>query len=195
MRNSALVVVDMLYDFIDGSLACLNADNAVRETLKFIDSQTRGQGGEDHEILDTFPILFIRDHHPADHSSFKDQGGIWPAHCVAGTRGGEIHADLMPYVREELTFDKGCNKALEQYSGFDGMNNAGQSLGEILELLDTTDVFVCGIATEFCVRNTCEDLLKAGFKVRLLKDCIAYVDRDGHLNALEEMKAEGIGIE
>ena len=195
MRNSALVVVDMLYDFIDGSLACLNADNAVRETLKFIDSQTRGQGGEDHEILDTFPILFIRDHHPADHSSFKDQGGIWPAHCVAGTRGGEIHADLMPYVREELTFDKGCDKALEQYSGFDGMNNAGQSLGEILELLDTTDVFVCGIATEFCVRNTCEDLLKTGFKVRLLKDCIAYVDRDGHLNALEEMKAEGIGIE
>lgn len=86
MRNSALIIVDMLYDFIDGSLACLNADQAVAETLKFIDAQTKGQGGEDHEILDTFPILFIRDHHPADHSSFKEQGGIWPSHCVAGTR-------------------------------------------------------------------------------------------------------------
>lgn len=195
MRNSALAVVDMLYDFIDGSLACQNAGNAVKATLDFIDSQTRGQGGEDHEILDTFPILFIRDHHPADHSSFKEQGGIWPAHCVAGTRGGEIHQDLVPYASEELTFDKGCDKAVEQYSGFEGTNNAGQSLGEVLELLDTTDVYVCGIATEYCVRNTCEDLLKAGFKVHLLKDCIAYVDLQGHTKALEEMVAEGISIE
>lgn len=195
MRNSALAVVDMLYDFIDGSLACQNAGNAVKATLDFIDSQTRGQAGEDHEILDTFPILFIRDHHPADHSSFKEQGGIWPAHCVAGTRGCEIHQDLVPYASEELTFDKGCDKAVEQYSGFEGTNNAGQSLGEVLELLDTTDVYVCGIATEYCVRNTCEDLLKAGFKVHLLKDCIAYVDLQGHTKALEEMAAEGISIE
>ncbi len=195
MRNSALVVVDMLYDFIDGSLACQNADNAIKQTIGFIDSQTRGQGGEDHEILDTFPILFIRDHHPADHSSFKEQGGIWPSHCVAGTHGGDIHEDLMPYVREELTFDKGCCKAVEQYSGFEGMNNAEQSLGEILELLDTTDVYVCGIATEYCVRNTCEDLMKAGYKVHLLKDCLAYVDHEGHLEALDEMVREGIIVE
>lgn len=195
MKNSALVVVDMLYDFIDGSLACQNAENAVRNTLRFIDSQTKGQGGEEHEILDTFPILFIRDHHPADHSSFKEQGGIWPSHCVAGTRGGEIHEALLTYVCEELTFDKGCCRETEQYSGFEGMNAAEQSLGEILELLDTTDVYVCGIATEYCVRNTCEDLLKAGHKVHLLKDCLAYVDHAGHLKALEEMSAEGIGIE
>ena len=195
MNNSALVVVDMLYDFIDGSLACQNADKAVQEALRFIDRQTKGQGGEDHEILDTFPILFIRDHHPADHSSFKEQGGIWPPHCVAGTRGGEIHEDLKPYACEELTFDKGCCKETEQYSGYEGVNAAGQSLGEILDLLDTSDVYVCGIATEYCVRNTCEDLLKAGYKVHLLKDCIAYVEHEGHLKALEEMAAEGIYIE
>ena len=187
--------MDMLYDFIDGSLACQNAEEAVRQTLMFIDSQTKGQAGEEHEILDTFPILFIRDHHPADHSSFKEQGGIWPAHCVAGTHGGEIHSDLLPYASEELTFDKGCDKTVEQYSGFEGTNCAGQSLSEVLELLDTTDVYVCGIATEYCVRNTCEDLLKAGFKVHLLKDCIAYVDHDGHLKAIEEMASEGISIE
>ena len=195
MTNKALVVVDMLYDFIDGSLACQNSEEAVRQTLRFIDSQTAGQGGEEHEILDTFPILFVRDHHPADHSSFRDQGGIWPAHCVAGTHGGDIHQDLLPYVTEELTFDKGCDKSVEQYSGFEGTNSAGQSLGEILELLDTTDVYVCGIATEYCVRNTCEDLKKAGFKVHLLKDCIGYVDMPGHVKALEEMAAEGISIE
>ena len=195
MKNNALVVVDMLYDFIDGSLACQNAENAVKETLKYIDTQTKGQGGEEHEILDTFPILFIRDHHPADHSSFVEFGGTWPSHCVAGTRGGEIHADLLPYACEELTFDKGCDKAVEQYSGFEGVNSAGQTLGEILELLDTTDVYVCGIATEYCVRNTCEDLLKAGFKVHILKDCLAYVELEGHLKSLKEMAEEGIGIE
>ena len=195
MKNSALVVVDMQYDFIDGSLACQNAENAVKETLRFIDSQTRGQGGDEHEILDTFPILFTRDYHPADHSSFKEQGGIWPPHCVAGTRGGEIHTDLLPYAKEELTFDKGCDKAAEQYSGFDGTNSAGQSMGEILELLDATDVHVCGIATEYCVRNTCEDLMKAGFKVHLHKECIGYVDHSGHLQALEKMAQEGISIE
>ena len=195
MKNSALVVVDMLYDFIDGTLACQNAENAVKETLKQIDKLTKGQGGEEHEILDTFPILFVRDQHPADHCSFTEQGGTWPAHCVAGTHGGEVHEDLKPYVREELTFDKGYDKSLEQYSGFEGLNTAEQTLGEILELLDTTDVYVCGIATEYCVRNTCEDLLKAGFKVHLLSGCIAYVDYDGHLKALKEMEQEGISIE
>lgn len=195
MNNHALVVVDMQYDFIDGSLACQNAENAVKNTLKYIDSQTKGQGGEDHEILDTFPILFTRDFHPADHSSFKDQGGIWPPHCVSGTHGGDIHEDLLSYACEELTFDKGCNRDKEEYSGFAGVNSAEQSLGEILELLDTTDVYICGIATEYCVRNTAEDILKAGYRVHLLKDCLAYVDHAGHLKALEEMAAEGVNIE
>ena len=195
MTDSALVVVDMLYDFIDGSLACQNAEETVKATLKFIEKKTNGQGGEEHEILDTFPILFIRDHHPADHSSFKEFGGIWPAHCVAGTHGGDIHKDLLPYASEELTFNKGCDNATEQYSGFEGLNTAEQSLGEVLELLDISDVYVCGIATEYCVRNTCEDLLKAGFKVHLLKNCLAYVDHEGHLKALDEMAVEGISIE
>lgn len=194
-KNTALVVVDELYDFIDGSLACINAETAVKETLRFIDTHTEAQDGDkDVEILDTFPILFIRDHHPADHSSFVGFGGTWPVHCVAGTHGGEIHEELKPYVSEELTFDKGCDKALEQYSGFEGRNSAGQPLGEILELLDVKTAYVCGIATEFCVRNTCEDLLKAGFKVKLVTKALGYVDEQGHVKALEEMKAEGIEL-
>ena len=195
MQNTALVVVDMQYDFIDGSLACQNADNAISQTLKFIDKHTKGQGGEEHEILDTFPILFTRDYHPADHSSFAEQGGTWPAHCVAGSHGAQIHEALTPYVCEELTFDKGCNKSVEQYSGFDGQNNAEQTLGKILEMLDTTDVYVCGIATEYCVRNTCEDLKKAGYKVHLLSECLAYVDENGHRQALQEMSNNGICVE
>lgn len=195
MKDQALVVVDMLYDFIDGSLACQGAGDAISNTLKFIGRHIGKDGDIEVEILDTFPVLFIRDHHPADHCSFKENGGIWPAHCVAGTRGGDIHADLSQLVSEELTFDKGCDRSVEQYSGFEGMNSAGQPLGEVLELLDVRDVFVCGIATEYCVRNTCEDLLKAGFRVHLLKDCLAYVDKEGHEKALREMEEEGISIE
>ena len=194
-NNSAIVVVDMLYDFIDGSLACQNAEEAVNQALGLICSKTDGQEGNgETEILDTYPVLFIRDHHPADHCSFKENGGIWPVHCVAGQRGGQIHEKLQPYVREELTFDKGCDKSCEQYSGFEGRNSAGQSLAEVLELMDVKNVYVCGIATEYCVRNTCEDLLKAGFKVRLAVEALAYVDAEGHRKALEEMKAEGIEL-
>lgn len=193
-KDSATVVVDMLYDFIDGSLACIGGEEAVEETRKFLENNLEGEGDAAVEILDTKPVLFIRDHHPADHSSFKDFGGIWPAHCVAGTRGGEIHEKLLPFVNEDLTFDKGCERAVEQYSGFDGRNPAGQPLGEVLSLMDIKTVYVCGIATEYCVRSTCEDLLKAGFKVQLLKDCLAYVNEEGHRKALEEMAAEGIEL-
>ena len=193
-KDSATVVVDMLNDFIDGSLACIGGEEAVEETRKFLEKNLEGEGDSSVEILDTKPVLFIRDHHPADHSSFKDFGGIWPAHCVAGTRGGEIHEKLLPFVNEDLTFDKGCDRAVEQYSGFDGRNPAGQPLGEVLSLMDIKTVYVCGIATEYCVRSTCEDLLKAGFKVQLLKDCLAYVNEEGHRKALEEMAAEGIEL-
>ena len=193
-KDSETVVVDMLYDFIDGSLACIGGEEAVEETRKFLEKNLEGEGDAAVEILDTKPVLLIRDHHPADHSSFKDFGGIWPAHCVAGTRGGEIHEKLLPFVNEDLTFDKGCDRAVEQYSGFDGRNPAGQPLGEVLSLMDIKTVYVCGIATEYCVRSTCEDLLKAGFKVQLLKDCLAYVNEEGHRKALEEMAAEGIEL-
>ncbi len=184
INDSVLIVVDMLNDFIDGSLACVNAENAVDNTLEFIE-KTRDED---------LPVLFIRDHHPANHSSFKEFGGTWPAHCVAGTRGGEIHDKLKPFADEDLVFDKGCDAGTEQYSGFEAENAAGQPLSEIVSMLEPENVFVCGIATEFCVRNTCEDLKKAGFNVLLLENCLAYVNEDGHRKALEEMKAEGIKL-
>ena len=145
MNNEALLIV---------GAPC----NEAEKILTFIQTKTKGLKGEEHEILDTFPILYIR----------NDEG--------------QICKELAPYIAEELTFDNGLNQAEQSYE-------------EILELLDTTDVYVCGIATEYCVKNTCEDLLKAGFKVRLLKDCLAYVDHAGHLKALEEMGSERIRIE
>ena len=194
MTDSALIIVDMLYDFIDGSLACRNSKNAVRETVSFIDRMTADRSGDESEILDTFPILFVCDHHPADHCSFTANGGTWPPHCVTGTHGGAVHEMLQPYMKEELTFYKGCDRDREQYSGFEGANKAGQSLGEILELMDIKDVYVCGIATEFCVKATCLDLEKAGFSVHLLSSALAYVDEAGHHETLEELRGSGIEI-
>ena len=194
MKDSALVVVDMIYDFIDGSLACQGADTAIENTLKYIDKETSGIDPDDTGVRSIYPILFVRDHHPEKHCSFAEQGGPWPPHCVQGTRGAEIHEALKPYASEDLTFFKGEDPAKEQYSGFEGKNPAGQSLQEVLELLDIKNVVVCGIATEYCVRNTAEDLLKAGFKVYVLKDCLAYVDAKGHVEALDAMAAEGIKL-
>ena len=182
MKDCALIVVDMLYDFIDGSMACQEADKAVDNTLAYI--------RKEHPS----PILFVRDHHPAGHCSFQAQGGPWPPHCVQGTHGADIHEALAPYADEDLTFFKGENPGQEQYSGFEGLNPAGQSMGKVLRLLEIDKVIVCGIATEYCVRNTAEDLLKDGFKVTVLQDCISYVDKAGHKQALKEMAAEGIRL-
>lgn len=82
-ENRALIVVDMLYDFIDGSLACQEAEKTVSATLAFIEQKH------------PYPILFIRDHHPANHSSFAEYGGPWPPHCVHGTHGADIHESLL----------------------------------------------------------------------------------------------------
>ena len=194
MKDTALIVVDMIYDFIDGSLACLHAEDAVQASLAFIDKVTADTETDPTGVHDTFPILFVCDHHPANHSSFAEQGGPWPPHCVAGTRGGAIHKDLAPYALEELIFYKGEDPAQEQYSGFEGKNIAGQMLGEVLSLLDIKNVYVVGIATEYCVKNTAEDLLKAGFKVTVLTDCLGYVDRQGHLGTLPILEQEGIRL-
>ncbi len=194
MKDSALVIVDMLYDFIDGSMACEGAAPAIEATLRFIDRKTLSEGVGEELIGERYPILFVRDFHPADHCSFTEQGGPWPPHCVQDTRGAEIHEALSPYATEEFTFYKGYRKDVEQYSGFEGINEAGQSLYDVLDIMDIKNVYVCGIATEFCVKNTCMDLHKAGFTVYLLRDCLAYVDYKGHLEALCEMTKAGIRL-
>lgn len=194
MKDCALVVVDMLGDFIDGSMACLNAENAVKEAAAFLERLATAETGGEEEITGTVPVLFICDHHPADHCSFRENGGLWPAHCVTGTPGSEIHPSLLPFVSDGLVFFKGCDKDMEQYSGWEGVNDAGQSVAEVLDLLDINKVHVCGIATEYCVKATAEDMLAAGKEVTLIGKALGYVDRDGHVRALEEMRRKGIRI-
>jgi len=184
----------MLYDFIDGSLACKGAEDAVANALRYIEKETSAPLEGPDVIQAPLPILFVCDHHPSDHCSFLSEGGTWPPHCVIGTRGAEVHDSLKPYVHDEFTFYKGFKKEKEQYSGFEGMNDAGQTLADVLDIMGIRNVVVCGIATEFCVRSTCEDILKSGYAVYLLQDCVGYVDGKGHEKALAEMKEEGIKL-
>ena len=181
-KDAVLVVVDELYDFIDGSMACGNAENSVAYIRELMQANAET------------PVCFVCDHHPANHCSFTEQGGPWPSHCVAGTRGGEIHEDLRPLVKEELVFYKGCNPAEEQYSGFDGRNEADQSLAEVLRALDASVVYVVGIATEYCVYNTARDLKQDGFNVKVLEKGLGYVNADGHAGTLDKMREEGFTI-
>ena len=179
------VVVDMLYDFIDGSMACANAENAVAKSVEWINRYP------------TDRVLYVCDHHPTNHCSFKEFGGLWPAHCVMNTRGGEIHEAFtkdvkLPEQRPSAAnkFYKGTNPKREQYSGFESHNSEGIELNNFL----TKNVLVSGIATEYCVRETCYDLIKTGHNVFLLQDGLAYIDREGHERTLNELARIGVKI-
>ena len=174
------LVVDMLYDFIDGSLACGNAEEAVKEVVKYINAHPEQE------------VIYITDCHPANHSSFAEFGGIWPSHCVEGTRGGAIHeafyTDVVnPANRPDPArniFRKGCKQDEEQYSGFESVNSNGVALKDYAN----KDVVISGIATEYCVKNTVEEFLNSGRNIELLLEGLGYVDYEGHKKTIKELE-------
>ena len=177
------VVVDMLYDFIDGSLACNGAAEALKDDISYIRNHPEQK------------VLYVADHHPSNHISFREQGGIWPSHCVIQSHGGEIHNsyfELPESLRPNTdnTFFKGTNAKKEQYSGFLSHNRAGIELETIL----TDKVVVSGIATEYCVREICLDLLKSGRKVYLRHNALGYIEKDGHERTLKELMRAGVAL-
>ena len=95
---------------------------------------------------------------PPDHSSFAAQGGPWPVHCVAGTQGAQLHADARPHRGSTSIVDKGQAVDTDGYSGFEGTD-----LEELLRERGITQVTVVGLATDYCVKNTALDALRAGF--------------------------------
>lgn len=174
------IVVDMLYDFIDGSMACGNAENAVEEVIEYINAHPDEK------------VVYVCDSHPSDHSSFINEGGIWPSHCVQGTRGAEIHKSFYTDVinpsnrpdENRNIFRKGRTRNEEQYSGFESVN-----INEVL-LKDCVgkDLIISGIATEYCVKNTLLEFLNAGSNIELLVNGLGHVDKNGHVETLKELE-------
>ena len=132
------------------------------------------------------PILFTRDWHPPDHSSFKAQGGPWPPHCVQNSEGARFHPDL--YIPPEGEVVSKADKKDEAYSFFKGTN-----LAQKLKERGIRRLFVGGLATDYCVKETVSDGLKYGFEVFQLDDASkgVNVNRGDSERALQEMVAKG----
>jgi nicotinamidase/pyrazinamidase len=131
-----------------------------------------------------------RDWHPVDHCSFQTQGGPWPAHCVAGTPGAELHP-AVDASRIEHVFSKGMDPATEAYSAFDGTG-----LADWLRERRVCRLYVAGLATDYCVRASALDALRDGFQVVVLEDAVGAVNvdpGDGE-RALAELRAAGAEI-
>ena len=183
----AHIVVDVLGDFISGSLACAHA----REAIEAIVLRINAAPDE--------PVFYVCDAHPAQHCSFVEQGGLWPTHCVKGTPGQAIDAAFYARVQApeqrphvESIFEKAVAEATDAYSGYEARNAAGCCLYQCLRPGQT--VLISGIATEYCVFETAKDFLNAGFRVQVLQDGLAYVSLEGHREMLQQMQAAGMEL-
>ncbi len=182
-QGDLLLVVDVQNDFLPGGALGVKQGNEIigpvnRAVQTFIKNR--------------LPVVYSRDWHPPDHSSFQEYGGTWPPHCVRDTKGAAFAAEMMmPEV--PLIFSKGIHAETEQYSAFDALDADGKPLRQMLGELGIKRVFVGGLATDYCVLNSVIDLLKAGYAVFVLTDACRAVNvapGDGE-RSLEKMIAEG----
>ena len=176
--GDALLIVDVQNDFLpEGALPVPDGDRVIGPLNRYIERFT--------EV--GLPVFATRDWHPPDHCSFQAQGGPWPPHCIAGTTGAQFPSDLkLPSTATIVS--KGTRPDEEAYSGF-----KGTSLENLLRKAGVDRLFVGGLATDYCVRNTVLDALERGFDVFLLVDAVRAVDvhpGDGQ-RAVREMLERG----
>ena len=195
----SLLLVDIQNDFLPGgALAVPDGDKVIAVANK---------------LQPAFPwVVATQDWHPANHGSFAashpgrkvfeqiELNGLpqtlWPVHCVQGTRGAELAPGLN---RDRITniFQKGTDAGIDSYSGlFDNGHRRSTGLGEWLKARRVTEVFVCGLATDYCVKLTALDAAKMGFKTHFLEDASRGVNLefDDVKNAIEEMKRAGVVV-
>jgi nicotinamidase/pyrazinamidase len=165
-RPTALVVVDVQRDFCEGgSLAVAGGAEVARRVSRWVEEERpryRAVVATGDEHVDPGP-------HFSDHPDFRSS---WPRHCVAGTRGAELHPELR--LTPEETFAKGRFAAA--YSGFEGVSSQGLTLETWLRARGVQAVHLVGLATDYCVAATAEDALARGFDTTVLVDLCAGVD-------------------
>jgi nicotinamidase/pyrazinamidase len=180
-KKKALIVVDVQNDFCPGgSLPVAHGDEVIgplNQLMKeFLD---RGE-----------PVYKTRDWHPPHTNHFAAYGGVWPFHCVQNTLGAEFHSDLWDDPRITV-ISKGTDDNADGYSGFDGTH-----LAESLREAGVEEIWVGGLATDYCVKETVIQGVRKGFKVKALADTMraVNVNPDDGANALEDMRAVGAEI-
>jgi nicotinamidase/pyrazinamidase len=176
----ALVIVDFQNDFTppDGALAVPDGD-AIAERVNEL-----AHSGDFDLVVAT------RDWHPPDHGSFAERGGPWPVHCVADTPGAQLHPALDAAVVDVIV-DKGQDAGTEGYSGFERTG-----LEEMLRERDIDQLTVVGLATDYCVKNTALDALRAGFEVTVDRNAVRGVDvhQGDSERALDELREAGVAL-
>lgn len=178
MPKRALVVVDVQRDFLPGgALPVKEGDKIIEPTNTLIDRLS----------VEHAPIFFTRDWHPSNHVSFRSQGGIWPPHCVKGTPGAQFPSSLH-VPKEAVIISKATRRYDEAYSGFQGTDLASR-----LKDAGAKDLYVTGLATDYCVMNTVIDAIDKGFSVNLVADCVRGVNlkRTDSASAFRLMTAKG----
>lgn len=177
-RGDALVMADLQNDFLPGgALGVRGGHEVVPIANEYLRRFTR----------EGLPVFVTRDWHPADHCSFRERGGIWPIHCVAGTPGAAFAQELVVPAGATV-ISKATDPAREAYSAF-----AGTDLDERLRRAGTRRLYVGGLATDYCVLNTVKDALARGYSAIVLLDAIRAVDAqpgDGDA-AIAEMLRRG----
>ena len=179
-KKRALIIVDVQNDFCPGgSLAVTHGDEVVGPLNKLArEFLARGE-----------PVFKTRDWHTPDTKHFEKHGGTWPVHCVQNTPGAEFHPELIDDIHIRV-ISKGLGDE-DCYSAFDGTDLALQ-----LQRLGVEEIWVGGLATDYCVKNTVLDALKEGFAVKALEEAMRPVNlkpEDG-AHALEEMRNAGAEI-
>jgi len=188
--DAALIVVDLQNDFCPGgALAVPDGDAIVPRVNQWV--ETFAQKGR--------PIAYTQDWHPPGHISFRERGGPWPPHCVQGTPGAQLHPALL--VRGTL-FRKAFDPDRDAYSGFESVRVepdgrlSNEGLAAWLRRMGVRRLLVVGLATDYCVRATALDGLKAGFAVTVDPAACRAVDvepGDGE-RALAELSRAGATV-
>jgi nicotinamidase/pyrazinamidase len=187
----ALIVVDVQNDFCEGgSLPVAGGAQVAHDIAEVLHHWTR----QDPDAPAYAHVVATKDHHvdPGPHwSAEPDFSSSWPVHCRVGTDGEAFHPNLDPQPFDAI-FLKGERAAA--YSGFEGREPGGADLAGWLRAHDVTEVDVCGLATDYCVKATALDAAAAGFGTRLLPDLCAGVAPETTAAAIEEMRAAGVRV-
>jgi nicotinamidase-related amidase len=175
----ALVIVDFQNDFTPGGALAVRDGDSIAARVNELAADPR---------FDL--VVATRDWHPADHGSFAERGGPWPAHCVQGTPGAELHPSL-ERERVDVVIDKGTDPGTEGYSGFEGT-----ALGDLLRERGIDRVTIVGLATDYCVKNTALDALRQGLEVTVERDGVRGVDvsEGDSERALDELRSAGATV-
>jgi nicotinamidase/pyrazinamidase len=180
MPNTALLVVDMLNDFVDerGSLPVKDATSIVERINKI--AQFGFKPREKYKV-----ILSMQDLHGVGHCSFVENGGKFPTHCVKNTWGADVYPKLR--LKDYFNIYKATNDDAEGFGGFVDSKGCETDALAVLRMIGATEVHVVGVAAEFCVKETILQAVDYGFDTYFIPKCIKGISENSTRDAYREM--------